>query len=244
MGRIVSHDISIESLSFSHHDTASVGLAGVTDARGGSAVTMPERLDVITAAVEAGVVAAETVRTNAFVVVFCGALGGGALFSFLFYVFFVNHRGSRPDPEEPSLLIVRKSRLSITLTAASIALSLGVAVIHEFLGWGLRFLEEDSRRVAEFIVNGGTSYYGSVIALAVISGSAVAFMYLHEDIEQAAKAAIKSDVANPALKVPDPDWRKDNDLEFEPVKTLSTIVVALGPVLTSGFLNAIGGSVP
>ncbi len=141
-------------------------------------------------------------------------------------------------------LFDRKEGLTFVLVCASLTLSLGIAMMSLFLAWGSKFLTDESLKVIEPIVTGGTNYWGSLFTLSMLVAAALTGYWLKADIDMAAKA-----VAEGGKKVGDTDedklkaeiaWIKAVNLEFDPLKSLATIVAALGPVLTSVVLNVVG----
>lgn len=130
----------------------------------------------------------------------------------------------------------KRKTLFMTVTAlVSIALSLGVAVMHAFLNWGLPFLNEPARKIAEPIANAGTLFWGGSFGIFTVAALGWAAYWLHGDIDAAAKKqAAEEDGKAPA------DWKKDKDLAFDPLKTVTGSVLALSPFLTSALLNALG----
>ncbi len=144
-------------------------------------------------------------------------------------------------------LAKRKNHLSFVLVCASITLSLGIAMMNVFLGWGSKFLSEDSLKVIQPIVDGGSAFWGGMFTLTILVAAGLTGFWLWLDIDMAAKAAgVCVDKPGEAMTCNDDKkleaeikWKKDFGLEFDPLKSLATIVAALGPVLTSVFMTAI-----
>lgn len=155
----------------------------------------------------------------------------------------------------------RKRHLAAVVTLAAIALSLGTAMITAFLGWGANFLDDTSRPIAEELAGAGGAYWGGMLTILTLIAFGFTASCLHDDIHKAAIAwaeaerqrlieaqlslkratpptpAAPSDIINLAL-----EWKKKNDLDFDPLKTIGTVVAALGPVLTSVFITALSSS--
>lgn len=169
----------------------------------------------------------------------------------------------RPLSEEPQSLWRRKRDLGTVITLASIGLSLGIGMITTFLGWGANFLSDTSRLVAEEFAKAGGSYWGGMLTIFTLATVGYTASCIHRDIEKAGmswaeaererlqeeaafkwnKSRIEAETSSqlPPPSPPAPpdalalalEWKKKNDLEFDPLRTAGTVVASLGPVLTS-----------
>ena len=132
----------------------------------------------------------------------------------------------------------------MVVTTSSIALSLGVAIIHTFLNWGTVFLNENGRKIIEPVASAGASYWGTMFLIFTVLVAGLAAYQLHKDIAEAAKTNTKKATPKWIKEQKTPaEWIKEHNLEFDPLKTVSTILVALGPILTSTVMTALSKGV-
>ena len=190
-----------------------------------------------------------TMWTIAFVnlvIYLSGALAGVVVSTVVLFLSYVggdgaeSSQGVKPEGD----LQKRKENLAMVVTTSSIALSLGVAIIHTFLNWGTVFLNENGRKIIEPVASAGASYWGTMFLIFTVLVAGLAAYQLHKDIAEAAKTNTKKATPKWIKEQKTPaEWIKEHNLEFDPLKTVSTILVALGPILTSTVMTALSKGV-
>lgn len=200
---------------------------------------------IITAARGEGIVSDASLRWISIGIVVAGALAGGTVALVLIFFLKVITPNLKKDPSPEQLLHTRKRHVTLVVTLGSTALSLGVALITGFLEWGAGFVSESDRDVIARIAGTGSVYWGSMFTIFALTTSGITGYFLRSDIDAAAwdeagKTSAEEDAMSRIQRAS--EWKKNNDLDFDLIKTLSAFVAALGPVLTSAFLNAISKS--
>ncbi len=139
------------------------------------------------------------------------------------------------DQLSPDRLRQRIQGFGMTITLAAVLLSFSVAAVHGFYSWAAALVAPPAAVPLGQLALAAATYWGGVYTAITLLTALPCAMGIYADVRRASTRATTSYAERVA-------WEKAEGVAFEPLKGLSAVILAAGPLVTAPVLDALKGA--
>ncbi len=141
--------------------------------------------------------------------------------------------------EAPLELRRRRQGFFLILGLAAVLMSFAVATTHAFYGWSATLVQPPAAEQLQAIASMAASYWGFVFTVVLLVAAGLSAAALGDEIRRAAEA--RPELTPPQTRK---EWLTQQELAFDPARSLAALMLSVGPLVTSPLLDALKSVIP